>query len=337
MERVDFFNKNNYLKEKLFKSLLEFENIGEKPTLFCLITLDNLLDEFARKEYNIQSMNSYNHRYAYENHARWKQYFYTYIDLFDENESIYPNIDSFISSLYINGLYSFLNFGKVYDIHKTFKLDNNNNEIEIDIYNTYNIYKINNTDDSCLSKNSKESTITRMKKGNIIRFFRGEVNNPNCFNDRRTFLTLTVNDDVNKLFEETFKAKNFKFNTMVTKDNCIEFMIDKLIKEMIKAGEDYNEINPIETKRSLFEYERYAQNLNSGSDATISLTEKNKETDIEECIFEDLITEDFKYDFSLFDKYKVGNKIKHDGKFYFIKEIYFMKNRRINFLVEKEK
>lgn len=322
--------EKKYLKETLFKELQLYSSIGDKPTLFCLIKLDNLLDMMSRKELEEQTMSSVNTMDSLEHYAKWKKTFYAYVNLLDANENIYPSIESFFDSLYINGEYKFLNFNNASIQRKSFKKDKNQEEVEISDFTYYTKELLTGE----LSYNQSKK-IYRMKKKNVMRFYSREVVDPNSFRTRSAFLTLAINDKVKEMFNNVFQAKNFKLDSMTFEEDLIEIKIHKLIKEMIKAGEEYTEKNPILRHKEIFNYEKFKVGLNDGDASMVYLTEVVKEVEDDNVFYyEYLITDNFCSGI-INIHYQVGDNIVYNTINYKIKEIRFLKNRSLNIVVEE--
>lgn len=284
---TDFEKK--YIKESLFEELLDYQRYSFRPQLIGLIQLDNCLDDSAMHDHQLRQYSSGNTYYSVRRFKMYQKRFSQYLSLLDEDETIFPSKEQFFSSLFINRKYQFLNFARQ-DFRDTRYIDLDGEVATISLFTPVNY-------ETDKPYNTKRVVHTRIQKGNIVRFYDRELTTLNQFNNESCYLTLSLEDISDERFNTVFKASNFRIETAPI-DEPVEFLVDKLIKEMIKSGETYTEKNPT--------------NKNVRELITSHYFDEEREVRIRD-VNGKMLEEEF--DISIYDSLRVGDVIELDNTY----------------------
>lgn len=225
-----------FLKEEIFKDLLQRQHWFERPNLIGLTQLDNCMCETALYDFVKRELNFGNTQGAYRAFKYYQQRFAQYLSLLGEDENIYPSKELLLSQLFINGEYKFLNFSSN-DISKT-RYINNGDDVTI-----ITLFSVRDFDNIQHERRSESVINTRIKKGNVIRFYSKELTHEEHFNDNSCYLTLTSDGITDDEFNNTFKASNYRTETMSIQEP-VEFKVHNLIKKMVQLGKEFTQDNP---------------------------------------------------------------------------------------------
>ena len=310
---INDFDKQ-FLKESLFKDIVVFQQYFERPSLIGLIQLDNCLDcssldNFVQRKYNIGNF----HR-SHSNFKHYQQRFHHYLELLGD-DTIYPSKELFLSLLYINKKYDFLNFAPHSERDSRYIKEENG---DITIVTPFEIKDYSTMEEKW---GAGRKYHTRIKKGNVIRFFNRKLTDSKHFDDRSCYLTLTSDGISDEDFDNAFNAKHYRLSTMDTQ-HPIEFVVHDFIKKMIELGKEFDQLNPTEANYTVRREERSFE-----AEREIELV-----LDTE---FGAIICDDFDRNIKSYEKLEVGDIIFYDNINYKIKEIKSLRTTLIKVIVEK--
>jgi len=307
---INDFDKE-FLKESLFNDLMWFQQCFERPNLIGLIQIDNCLDSTALHEFIERTYEHGNLSNAYRHYNRYQKTFQQYLDIIGD-DNIYPSKEVFLSQLFINGEYEFLNFTSNNSSHARY-IDSKEGVSVITTFEPKDFSNING------GYNRSRKVHTRIKKGNVIRFFDRELTHERHFNDISCYLTLSIDGLTDDEFNKAFNASHYKIETMSIRDP-IQFTVHKLIKRMIELGDKYTEKNQ----------------TGEGNDIRMS-SNSFQETrvihliDMVDC----LLTTSFQNDIIKYKTLEIGTIIKFSGDEYVIQNIKSLEKSKTIIIVDK--
>lgn len=310
---INDFDKQ-FLKESLFKDLVKFQNYFERPSLIGLIQLDNCLDcgsleDFVQRKYTIGNF----HR-SYCNFKYYQQKFNHYLELLGD-DTIYPSKETFLSLLYINKKYDFLNFAPHSERDSRYIKEDNGDVTIITNFEVKDYSKMENT------WSSDRKYHTRIKKGNVIRFFNRELTDSEHFSDRSCYLTLASSGISDEEFDGAFNAKHYRLGTMDIQ-NPIEFVVHDLIIKMVKLGEEFDKLNPNDQNHTVRKRSH-------------SFSDKEEIELVLDTQFGKIICADFDKMIKSYEKLEVNQVLFYNNVNYKIKEIKPLRTTLIKIIVEK--
>lgn len=231
---ISDFNKN-FLEAEYRKQLYRIQLYGYKPSFLGLITLENCFDSTGYEGHKTSTLNGNGYN-GLETYEIYKDRFSFISKLLLERGDlpVYPSKEEFFNLLFLNGKYRFLNLACLGFNNAQYCDDNG----ELDEVHTYR-----QTDHEESQYSNNRSYITRIKKGNVIRFYNKELANIDAFDDESCYLTLSIEDTSDEEFNDIFKVSNFLPENADIK-SPIHLRVHNFILKLIEQGKIFTEKNP---------------------------------------------------------------------------------------------
>lgn len=234
--------ENNFLVKEYYKELIFFQRNMFNPNILGLIEQDNCFDQLGYIEYISKKDKSGNIRAGVRNYNLYKCKFNSYLDLLIElgDLPIYENKEMFFKSFFLSedSLLTFFPLNK-----EGRKTRHENNHVDIDYFNSFDFKRIENM-------NYEGEEHSRILKNGVARYFYKKMLKPSNFNHNSCYMTLSLKDITDDMFNDVFKASNFKTENS-SYEHPIQFKIKELIEKMIKSGVEYDSNNPLDNFKTI--------------------------------------------------------------------------------------